>query len=174
MVKHGGEARRSLRSGAASSGSGFHLNIDSNHSLPLSGHKRPNHYSIYRCFVGDTIEVVLPKDKRTGLQQDGEMCSVPSVSQLYDIAGRPFFWRDGGSMPDCQYSHSGCKIVTMANKDSAPVTRAFDSSAEVESVECDWSKHVFPDGDLYHYNCVTCESRHDISGRTLWSSVCNL
>ncbi|KAG6417794.1 hypothetical protein SASPL_119987 [Salvia splendens] len=117
--------------------------------------------------------------------QDGEMCSVPSVSQFYDIAGRPFFWRDGESMPDCQ-----CVVFhfcndtnfesavfslrmqdsNMANKDSAPVTRAFDSSAEVESVECDWSKHVFPDGDLYYYKCVTCESRHDISGRTLWGS----
>lgn len=59
-----------------------------------------------------------------------------------------------------QSSHSGCKIVTMANKDSEPVTRAFDSSAEVEnSVECDWRKHVSPDGDLYYYNCVACESR---------------
>ncbi|XP_041995293.1 WW domain-containing adapter protein with coiled-coil-like isoform X1 [Salvia splendens] len=91
---------------------------------------------------------------------DGEMCSVPSISQLYDIAGQPFLWGDGESMPECQSSHSGCKIVTMANKDSAPVTRAFDSSAEVEnSVECDWRKHVSPDGDLYYYNCVACESR---------------
>ncbi|KAG6415276.1 hypothetical protein SASPL_122682 [Salvia splendens] len=98
------------------------------------------------------------------------MCSVPSISQLYDIAGQPFLWGDGESMPECQVlldvdslvmsSHSGCKIVTMANKDSAPVTRAFDSSAEVEnSVECDWRKHVSPDGDLYYYNCVACESR---------------
>ncbi|GFQ01542.1 flowering time control protein fca [Phtheirospermum japonicum] len=28
-----------------------------------------------------------------------------------------------------------------------------------QSLECDWSEHVSPDGDLYYYNCTTCESR---------------
>ncbi|KAJ8552671.1 hypothetical protein K7X08_020064 [Anisodus acutangulus] len=29
----------------------------------------------------------------------------------------------------------------------------------VESIDCDWSEHICPDGFLYYYNCVTCESR---------------
>lgn len=62
--------------------------------------------------------------------------------------------------PNLQSSHPGCKIETIASNDSAPVSSAFDSSAKVEnSIECDWSEHVSPDGDLYYYNCVTCESR---------------
>lgn len=64
------------------------------------------------------------------------------------------------TIPNMQFSQSGCKIGTMANNDTAPVTSAFDSSAEIEnSTECDWSEHVSPDGDFYYYNCVTCESR---------------
>ncbi|KAL1542622.1 flowering time control protein FCA-like [Salvia divinorum] len=63
-------------------------------------------------------------------------------------------------MQQMKYSHSGCKIETIASNDSAPVSSAFDSSGEAENfIECDWSEHVSPDGDLYYYNCVTCESR---------------
>lgn len=29
----------------------------------------------------------------------------------------------------------------------------------VESIDCEWSDHICPDGNLYYYNCVTCESR---------------
>ncbi|CAN4075991.1 unnamed protein product [Withania somnifera] len=29
----------------------------------------------------------------------------------------------------------------------------------VESLDCEWSEHICPDGNLYYYNCVTCESR---------------
>ncbi|KAH6811200.1 hypothetical protein C2S51_024962 [Perilla frutescens var. frutescens] len=63
-------------------------------------------------------------------------------------------------MQQMKFSHSGCKIETMASNNTAPLSNVFDSSAELEtSIECDWSEHVSPDGDLYYYNCVTCESR---------------
>ncbi|KAL3648127.1 hypothetical protein CASFOL_009095 [Castilleja foliolosa] len=42
----------------------------------------------------------------------------------------------------------GYKTTTTASK--APAS---------QSLECDWSEHVSPDGDLYYYNCATCESR---------------
>ncbi|MCD7450481.1 hypothetical protein HAX54_006552 [Datura stramonium] len=29
----------------------------------------------------------------------------------------------------------------------------------LESIDCEWSEHICPDGFLYYYNCVTCESR---------------
>lgn len=29
----------------------------------------------------------------------------------------------------------------------------------LESIDCEWSDHICPDGNLYYYNCVTCESR---------------
>ncbi|XP_060179962.1 flowering time control protein FCA-like isoform X2 [Lycium barbarum] len=29
----------------------------------------------------------------------------------------------------------------------------------VESIDCEWSEHICPDGFLYYFNCVTCESR---------------
>lgn len=66
-------------------------------------------------------------------------------------------------MQQMKSSYLGCKIETMASNDTAPVSSAFDSSAEIEhSIECDWSEHVSPDGDLYYYNCVTCESRWEM------------
>ncbi|KAG6435136.1 hypothetical protein SASPL_100004 [Salvia splendens] len=81
--------------GQLNESTGFHLSGDSKHSLPLSGKKRPIPHSNsvdYNGFVklyvvgipktateldvsavfgefGDIIEVVLLKDKRTGLQQ---------------------------------------------------------------------------------------------------------
>lgn len=57
-------------------------------------------------------------------------------------------------------SHSGCKTTTITSNGTTPVSHACDSVAEIEhTIECDWSEHVSPDGDLYYYNCVTCESR---------------
>lgn len=29
----------------------------------------------------------------------------------------------------------------------------------VESIDCEWSEHICPDGFVYYYNCMTCESR---------------
>lgn len=29
----------------------------------------------------------------------------------------------------------------------------------VESIDCEWSEHICPEGNIYYYNCVTCESR---------------
>ncbi|KAI3449375.1 hypothetical protein Pfo_006040 [Paulownia fortunei] len=55
-------------------------------------------------------------------------------------------------------SHSGCKTAILSS--NAPASHAFNSIAEIENtIECDWSEHVSPDGDLYYYNCVTCDSR---------------
>ncbi|KAL6580049.1 ABC transporter B member 28 [Orobanche minor] len=63
-------------------------------------------------------------------------------------------------MQQMKFPQSGCRIGTMANNETAHVPSALDSSTEIEnSKECDWSEHVSPDGDLYYYNCVTCESR---------------
>ncbi|KAL0371562.1 UNVERIFIED_CONTAM: Flowering time control protein FCA [Sesamum angustifolium] len=57
-------------------------------------------------------------------------------------------------------SHSGCKSATITSNGTTPVSHACDSVAEIEdTIECDWSEHVSPDGDLYYYNCITCESR---------------
>ncbi|XP_057782244.1 flowering time control protein FCA [Salvia miltiorrhiza] len=303
--------------GQLNESTGFHLNGDSNHSLPLSGHKRPIPHSNnvdYGGFVklyvvgiprnateldvsavfgefGDIIEVVLLKDKRTGLQQECCFVKYARIEQAqqaigafntqYTIPGAAiplkvkyaerelerlgsfgahfhklyvgclnrqalkrdieeifspygviedifivkdefrqnrgcgfvqYITRDmalaaihglngtyvmrgcdqplivrfadpkkpriGDSRPasysndpasalmppiemqQMKSSHPGCKIETMASNDTAPASSAFDSSAEIEnSTECDWSEHVSPDGDLYYYNCVTCESR---------------
>ncbi|KAL6579975.1 ABC transporter B member 28 [Orobanche minor] len=63
-------------------------------------------------------------------------------------------------MQQMKFPQSGCRIGTTANNETAPVPSALDSSTEIEnSTECDWSEHVSPNGDLYYYNCVTCESR---------------
>ncbi|CAA0831990.1 Unknown protein [Striga hermonthica] len=48
---------------------------------------------------------------------------------------------------------------TMAGRNTL-ASRSFNSISDSErSVECDWSEHVSPDGDLYYYNCTTCESK---------------
>ncbi|KAL0436002.1 UNVERIFIED_CONTAM: Flowering time control protein FCA [Sesamum radiatum] len=63
-------------------------------------------------------------------------------------------------MQHVKSSHSGCKTATITSNGTTPVSHACDSVAEIEhAIECDWSEHVSPDGDLYYYNCVTCESR---------------
>ncbi|GFZ19316.1 flowering time control protein-related [Actinidia rufa] len=33
------------------------------------------------------------------------------------------------------------------------------SARTADSLDCDWSEHTCPDGYMYYYNCVTCESR---------------
>lgn len=43
-------------------------------------------------------------------------------------------------------SSSSCNAVSMSTEVS-------------DYVDCDWSEHICPDGHLYYYNCVTCESR---------------
>ncbi|KAL7151051.1 hypothetical protein ABFS83_04G005300 [Erythranthe nasuta] len=59
--------------------------------------------------------------------------------------------------------HPGCKTGIMTSNGTSPAPHAFNSIAEIEnSAECDWSEHVSPDGVLYYYNCVTCESRWEI------------
>lgn len=74
-----------------------------------------------------------------------------------------------------QSSHSGCKTTTITSNGTTPVSHACDSVAEIEhTIECDWSEHVSPDGDLYYYNCVTCESRvrtPSLSAKFLFSII---
>ncbi|CAA2967003.1 flowering time control FCA [Olea europaea subsp. europaea] len=46
---------------------------------------------------------------------------------------------------------------------SASAAHETNSSSEMtHSIDCDWSEHVCPDGHLYYYNCVTCESRWEM------------
>ncbi|KAL2934954.1 Flowering time control protein FCA [Bienertia sinuspersici] len=43
---------------------------------------------------------------------------------------------------------------------SAPASGALCRSAVSEdSIDCEWSEHICPDGCKYYYNCATCESR---------------
>ncbi|XP_051141681.1 flowering time control protein FCA-like isoform X2 [Andrographis paniculata] len=57
-------------------------------------------------------------------------------------------------------SDAECKTAVMTSNGSAPASHTLDSIDDMEpSIECEWSEHVSPDGDLYYYNCVTCESR---------------
>ncbi|KAL8527184.1 hypothetical protein ACS0TY_005164 [Phlomoides rotata] len=66
-------------------------------------------------------------------------------------------------MTNNQSSHSGCNMEVVTNNDTAPAFHAFDSIPGAESsVECDWSEHVSPDGELYYYNSITCESRWEM------------
>lgn len=52
-----------------------------------------------------------------------------------------------------QCSDSECRMgTTMGNGTAAP-------SHAIDEIECEWSEHVSPDGDMYYYNCITCESR---------------
>ncbi|KAL6500239.1 hypothetical protein OROHE_025605 [Orobanche hederae] len=65
---------------------------------------------------------------------------------------------NGHMLPIEMQQTKPCK--TMMTSSNAPVSQSFNAIPETEhSIECDWSEHVSPDGDLYYYNCVTCESR---------------
>ncbi|KAA8549065.1 hypothetical protein F0562_000749 [Nyssa sinensis] len=33
------------------------------------------------------------------------------------------------------------------------------STQTTDILDCDWSEHTCPDGYMYYYNCVTCESK---------------
>ncbi|KAL6504982.1 hypothetical protein OROGR_024799 [Orobanche gracilis] len=65
---------------------------------------------------------------------------------------------NGHMLPNEMQQMKPCKTMTATS--NAPVSQSFNAILETEhSIECDWSEHVSPDGDLYYYNCVTCESR---------------
>ncbi|KAL2485717.1 flowering time control protein-related/FCA gamma-related [Abeliophyllum distichum] len=54
----------------------------------------------------------------------------------------------------------GCKPPAVSSTCSASAAHETNSSTDMaHSIDCDWSEHVCPDGHLYYYNCVTCESR---------------
>ncbi|PIN15565.1 RNA-binding protein ELAV/HU (RRM superfamily) [Handroanthus impetiginosus] len=62
-------------------------------------------------------------------------------------------------MPQMKSLNSGCKTSAMTSNGTPVVSHASNSIAGIEhTIECDWSEHVSPDGDLYYYNCVTSES----------------
>lgn len=53
--------------------------------------------------------------------------------------------------------HTSSVAVVPSAKLASPVVSSV--SREKPVLECDWSEHTCPDGFLYYYNCVTCESR---------------
>ncbi|KAL6580435.1 hypothetical protein OROMI_008459 [Orobanche minor] len=96
------------------------------------------------------------------LARSGDVCLEGPASHSNDPASAHMQLFD---MQQMKFPQSGCRIGTMANNETAPVPSALDSSTEIEnSTECDWSEHVSPDGDVYYYNCVTCESRWEKPG----------
>ncbi|XP_073142536.1 flowering time control protein FCA-like [Henckelia pumila] len=57
-------------------------------------------------------------------------------------------------------SYAGCKTTTPLSTGSA--SAAIGMVEHPHPIECEWSEHISPDGELYYYNCVTCESRWEI------------
>ncbi|KAG8389581.1 hypothetical protein BUALT_Bualt02G0244000 [Buddleja alternifolia] len=90
-----------------------------------------------------------PKKPRVGDSRPAPYMNDPSSGHMLSY-----------EMQQMKSSHSVCKTSTMSSTGAAPSSHTVNSTPEMEhSIECDWSEHVSPDGDLYYYNCVTCESR---------------
>ncbi|KZV22628.1 flowering time control protein FCA-like [Dorcoceras hygrometricum] len=137
---------------------------------------------------GHIVEIVLLKDKVTGLQQEqaeqaiwalhgqftfGRGCDQPLVVRFADpkkprVDSRPTpypsYPSSGNMMPNemqqSKSSYAGFKTMTTPSTSCASATLAMAEHSH--PVECEWSEHVSPDGDLYYYNCVTCESRWEL------------
>ncbi|KAL1832986.1 hypothetical protein ACET3Z_002637 [Daucus carota] len=56
----------------------------------------------------------------------------------------------------CRPPTSSPQVSTSMGYHASP--EPFSNDPE-DSIDCDWSEHVCPDGYLYYYNCATCESR---------------
>lgn len=55
----------------------------------------------------------------------------------------------------CTYTASDSVLPSSSSSCNAVST----STEGSDYIDCDWSEHICPDGNLYYYNCVTCESR---------------
>lgn len=62
-------------------------------------------------------------------------------------------------MQQSKSSYGGCK-TTIPSTSSALAAIAMVEYPR--PIECEWSEHISPDGELYYYNCVTCESRWEM------------
>ncbi|XP_057461648.1 flowering time control protein FCA-like isoform X2 [Actinidia eriantha] len=73
------------------------------------------------------------------------------------------------TMPSSSQSPgTGVKPQTVSNTPAPEIVFPSSTSSGVvvpksahtaDSLDCDWSEHTCPDGYMYYYNCVTCESK---------------
>ncbi|KAK6120146.1 hypothetical protein DH2020_046052 [Rehmannia glutinosa] len=91
-----------------------------------------------------------PKKPRVGDSRPAPCMKDPSNGHMLSNA-----------MQQMKCSPSGCNMTMMTS--NTPASQSLNSNAEIEDIiECEWSEHVAPDGELYYYNCVTCESRWEM------------
>ncbi|XP_075511369.1 flowering time control protein FCA-like isoform X1 [Primulina tabacum] len=77
----------------------------------------------------------------------------------------PNYPSSGNMMPNetqrSKSSYGGCKTTTTPPSTSS-ASAAIAMVEHPHPIECEWSEHISPDGELYYYNCVTCESRWEM------------
>ncbi|KAK4406913.1 Flowering time control protein FCA [Sesamum angolense] len=106
--------------------------------------------------IGDTRPAPYLNDPSNGPMQSNEIQTFyfNCMSALLGL------WENSTSLSCDEFFTFRMQVGNITSNGTTPVSHACDSVAEIEhTIECDWSEHVSPDGDLYYYNCVTCESK---------------
>ncbi|KAK6937257.1 WW domain [Dillenia turbinata] len=111
-------------------------------------------------------------EQQTHSSQENFHSSQESLgNQLHQIQpSQENHWEQPKSiLPIYQSGATGNKIQTVALPHSVSLPGASSTMSSASGVttnplaenckNCDWSEHICPDGYIYYYNCITCESR---------------